>query len=171
MNDWIGVAYLILIVSVYSSMIYYVIKIRNVIDFDLSFLVSRKFIIKKRLKYMIVLSLLVAFINSIVFAMALDISNTENYGIIYNIFAGFLFFFGFDICILNMETFSLGINNIQIKTVIYFIINFGVALFIIIVLTKRAIWEFYFSAGTIMLFISLILIYTGIVMYKKCDIS
>ena len=86
MNDWIGLSFLVMLFSVYGSIVYYMVKIQEITRLDICFLVSRNILLKKRMKFMIELTLIVAFINSIIFTFTLAISNTESLGFVYNIF-------------------------------------------------------------------------------------
>jgi len=169
MNDWIGLSFLVMMFSVYGSIIYYTSKIQEITKIDISFLVSRNTLLKKRMKLMIQLSLLVAFINLIIFTLTLAISNTDNFGFVYNVFAGFLFFAGFEFCSLGLLTLGSIIHNIQTRTVMGFVIAVGIGM-ILFYLTKNEIWRIYHSIGTLMIFLSLAITYLIKETFKKCDI-
>jgi len=169
MNDWIGLSFLVMLFSVYGSIVYYMVKIQEITRLDICFLVSRNILLKKRMKFMIELTLIVAFINSILFTLTLAISNTGNYGFIYNVFAGFLFFAGFEFCALGLLTLGSLIHNIQANIMTLFAISFGIGI-ILILLTKNQIWRAYHSVGTLLILISLALIYLIKETYKKSDI-
>jgi len=169
MNDWIGLSFLVMMFSIYGSIIYCTLKIQEITRVDISFLVSRNSLLKKRMKLMIELTLIVAFINSIIFTFTLAISNTESLGFVYNIFAGFLFFAGIEFCTLGLMTLGSIIHNIQVKTVMGFFVSIGIGI-ILFYLTKIEIWRIYHSIGTLLIFLSFAITYLIKETFKKCDL-
>jgi len=169
MNDWIGLSFLVMLFLVYGSMIYYMLKIQEIIRIDISFLVSRKILLKKRMLFMFQLSLIVAFIHSIIFTLTLTISNTDDFGFVYNVFAGFLFFAGLEFCALGLLTLSSVLHNMRAKAVMLFAVISGVGM-VMILLTKIEIWRVYHTVGTLLTVLSFAIVYLIKETYKKCDI-
>ena len=173
MNDWIGLSFLAMLFLVYGSMIYYMLKIQEIIRIDISFLVSRKIFLKKRMLFMFQLSLIVAFIHSIILTLTLTltltISNTDNFGFFYNVFAGFLFFAGLEFCALCLITLSSIIHNMRARALMLLAVIFGVGI-IMILLTKNEIWKVFHSIWALLIFLSFAIVYLIKETYKKCDI-
>ena len=169
MNDWIGLSFLAMLFLVYGSMIYYMLKIQEIIRIDISFLVSRKILLKKRMLFMFQISLIVAFIISIISTLTLTISNTNNFGFFYNVFAGFLFFAGLEFCALCLITLSSIIHNMRARALMLLAVIFGVGI-IMILLTKNEIWKVFHSIWALLIFLSFSLVYIIKETYKKCDI-